>query len=293
MAHFDLAGYLAAAQATVNAALDRCVPAADVPPTVLHAAMRHSLFAGGKRIRPVLSLAAGDAVGAEREPLLPFACALELVHTFSLIHDDLPALDNDDLRRGRPTCHKVYGEDMAILAGDALHALAFALLARAEAAPQRVLRTVALLGDACGKMVGGQVDDLLHEGKPIEADLLRSIHARKTGALLRASVLGGAILGGASADQEAAIAAYGAHIGVAFQIVDDILDVTGTDETLGKPAGSDLKHDKATYPRLFGLDRSRTLARESLDAALDALTDFGDDAAPLRALARRIVERHA
>jgi geranylgeranyl diphosphate synthase type II len=291
----DLALWSAAALHAVNDALDRFTPAADTPPVTLHEAMRYSLLAGGKRVRPLLCIAGAEAVGGGAASVLPMACALEMLHTFSLIHDDLPALDDDDLRRGLPTSHVRFGEAMAILAGDALHTLAFATVAREQAGPPAtVLRCVRLLADACGEagMVGGQVDDMSWEGKPVTAEILRSIHARKTGALLSASVVTGGILSGADADEEAALAAYGAQIGVAFQIVDDILDVTGDDATLGKPAGSDEKNDKATYPKLFGLDESRRLARTAMDNALSTLCPFDDRAEPLRAFARYIVERN-
>ncbi len=280
----------------MNAALSRYTPPADAPPVVLHAAMRYSLFAGGKRLRPLLCVAGAEAVGGTGDAVLPTACALEMVHTFSLIHDDLPALDNDDLRRGRPTLHKAYDEAIAILAGDALHTLAFATIATyQEGAPDAVLRAIRILADACGErgMVGGQVDDILHERQPVSAEMLRSIHARKTGALLTASLLCGAILSGTTPEREAALGACGEQIGVAFQIVDDVLDVTGDDATLGKPAGSDLKLDKATYPKLFGLDESRRLACLAADHAADALAGFGASADPLRAFARFIVERNA
>ena len=294
--NFDLDLYAARWNKSIHAALSRYTPSADAPPVVLHEAMRYSLFAGGKRLRPLLCVAGAEAVGGAGDAVLPTAAALEMVHTFSLIHDDLPALDNDDLRRGRATSHKVYGEAIAILAGDALHTLAFATVATHQAGtPDAVLRVVRLLADACGErgMVGGQVDDIVHERQPINAVMLRSIHARKTGALLTVSLLSGAILSGATPVQEADLAICGEHIGVAFQIVDDILDVTGDDATLGKPAGSDEKLDKATYPKLFGLDESRRLALSAAGCAADALGEFGGSADPLRAFARFIVERNA
>lgn len=293
---FDLDSYAARWGEAVYAALDRYTPPADAPPLVLHEAMRYSLFAGGKRLRPLLCVAGAEAVGGTGDSVLPTASALEMIHTFSLIHDDLPALDNDDLRRGRPTLHKAYDEAMAILAGDALHTLAFATIATHQAGtPEAVLKVVRLLADACGErgMVGGQVDDILHERQPIGAEMLRSIHARKTGALLTASLLSGAILSEATTEQEAALTQCGEQIGVAFQIVDDILDVTSDDATLGKPAGSDLKLDKATYPKLFGLDESRRLALSAAQDAADVLEGFGTSADPLRAFARFIVERNA
>lgn len=280
----------------MNGSLDRYTPPGDAPPVILHEAMRYSLFAGGKRLRPLLCIAGAEAVGGTGETVLPTAAALEMIHTFSLIHDDLPALDNDDLRRGRPTLHKAYDEAIAILAGDALHTLAFATVATFQVGTaEAVLRVVRLLADACGErgMVGGQVDDILHERQPIGAEMLRSIHARKTGALLTASLLSGAILCAATLEQEASLTQCGEQIGVAFQIVDDILDVTSDDATLGKPVGSDLKLDKATYPKLFGLDESRRLAFAAAQHAADALVGFGASADPLRAFARFIVERNA
>jgi geranylgeranyl diphosphate synthase type II len=261
----------------VNAALDQLCPADGSP---LREAMRYSLLAGGKRLRPLLCIAAAEAVGSDRGQVLPAACALEMIHTFSLIHDDLPAMDDDDLRRGLPTCHVKYGEALAILAGDALQALAF------EIAPTHT----ALLARACGQMCLGQAEDLEAEGKVVTLEQLQRIHAHKTGAFLRASVVAGAL--DASVAQQAALAHYGEKIGMAFQIVDDILDVTGDDATLGKPAGSDLKHDKATYPKLVGLDESKRLARAAEQEALVALEVFGESAEPLREIARYIVERN-
>ena len=250
--NFDLETYSARWSKAVNVALACYTPPADAPPVILHEAMRYSLFAGGKRLRPLLCVAGAEAVNGVGGSVLPTASALEMIHTFSLIHDDLPALDNDDLRRGRPTLHKAYDEAMAILAGDALHTLAFATIATHQSGtPEAILRVIRILADACGErgMVGGQVDDILHERQPIGAEMLRSIHERKTGALLIASILSGAILSHATVEQEAALLKCGEQIGVAFQIVDDILDVTGDDATLGKPVGSDLKLDKATYPK--------------------------------------------
>jgi geranylgeranyl diphosphate synthase type II len=261
----------------VNAALDALCPADG---STLREAMRYSLLAGGKRLRPLLCLAAAEAVGGATEAILPAACALEMIHTFSLIHDDLPAMDDDDLRRGLPTCHVKYGEALAILAGDALQALAF------ESAPTHAQ----LLAVACREMCLGQAEDLAAEGQPISLSQLQRIHAHKTGALLRASVVAGAL--DAPSVQCSALTHFGEKIGMAFQIVDDILDVTGDDETLGKPAGSDLKHDKATYPKLVGLDESKRLARAAEQEALAALAIFGESAEPLREIARYIVERN-
>ncbi|WP_309714395.1 farnesyl diphosphate synthase [Armatimonas sp.] len=266
----------------VNAALDQLCPADG---SRLREAMRYSLLAGGKRLRPLLCIAAAEAVGSNIEHVLPAACALEMIHTFSLIHDDLPAMDDDDLRRGLPTCHVKYGEALAILAGDALQALAFELTAEY---PQ-LLR---LLAHACGQMCTGQAEDIAAEGKPISLSQLKMIHANKTGALLKASVVSGGLIVNAPPTQLSALETYGAQMGVAFQIVDDILDLTGDDATLGKPAGSDLKHDKATYPKLVGLEESKRLARAAEQEALTALEIFGESAEPLREIARYIVERN-
>lgn len=297
MIGFDLDHYIQDRGALFQAALDRYTPDADTEPAALHAAMRYSLFLGGKRVRPLLCIAGAEAVGGQAAAVLPMACALEMIHTFSLIHDDLPALDNDDLRRGAPTSHRKFGEAMAILAGDALHTLAFRTIAgeqKSAAGAETVLRCVTMLADACGDagMVGGQVDDLAAEGQEVSAEALKSIHARKTGALLLTSILSGAILCGATPSQEESLAEFGRQIGMAFQIVDDILDVVGDDATLGKPAGSDARLDKATYPKLFGLEESRRLARAASNSAIQALDGFGDSAEPLRAFARYIVERN-
>jgi geranylgeranyl diphosphate synthase, type II len=253
-------------------------------------AMRYSLLAGGKRIRPLLCLAACEAVGGDASQYVHASCSTELVHTFSLIHDDLPAMDDDDLRRGAPTCHKKFDEATAILAGDALQALAFRVLLT-SGGPHKGAATHDL-ADACLVMCAGQAADLQAEGVAISLEDLKQIHLKKTGALLASSVRIGGILGGAAPELQHKLNAYGVHIGVAFQIVDDILDVTQTSETLGKPANSDLKHDKATYPRLVGLDESRRLAHAALDEALAALEEFDERAEPLRELARRIVERN-
>jgi geranylgeranyl diphosphate synthase type II len=262
-------------------------------------AMRYSLFVGGKRIRPILCLAGAEAVessAATRHRALPVACALECIHTYSLIHDDLPAMDDDDLRRGKPTNHTVFGEAAAILAGDGLLTLAFDLLSSpasaeiGDPARIRIIQTIARAAGPLG-MVGGQSLDMLYEGQQVGYDTLRTIHRSKTGALITASVLSGAIVAGANEEQEAALRTYGDHIGLAFQIVDDLLDVEATTEQLGKPAGSDVKSDKVTYPSLFGKETSRTMAREAVQEALTALSLFDYQADPLRALARFIVDR--
>ncbi len=285
--------YLAIRRARVDAALDRLLPPVEAHPTTVHAAMRHSVFAGGKRIRPVLAIAAAEALRSDSGAEHP-GCALECIHTYSLIHDDLPALDNDDLRRGKPTCHKVYGEAMAILAGDALLTSAFKILAEVEAPAETRAAMIAELATAAGTvdgMIGGQVADLEAEGKAIDLDQLRYIHRSKTGALIRASVRLGARYAQASADQYRALSEYGRHIGLAFQIVDDLLDVESTSEELGKTAGKDAEQQKATFPALLGLDESRRQAQEHLSAALLAIEGLGAAGWALRQIAERIVTR--
>ena len=292
-----LAEYMAAQQKAVDAALDRWVPPKDENPGTVHSAMRYSLFAGGKRIRPLLAIAAAQAVSGAATGIESCACALELIHTYSLIHDDLPALDNDDFRRGRPTCHKVYGDAMAILAGDALLTLAFEVLAKMENvdASKRIdlVRELATASGTVGGMIGGQVNDIEGEGKRPTAHLLESIHRAKTGALLRASVRAGAIFAGASADQLAALTSFGEHIGLAFQIVDDILDVEQSSEALGKTAGKDVAQKKITFPAVYGIERSRVMAEEERLAAHLALQPFDDRAQRLKELADLVVRRRA
>jgi geranylgeranyl diphosphate synthase, type II len=282
----------------VERALNVSLPADTAWPPRLHEAMRYSLFAGGKRIRPLLVLGACDAVGGSHEEALPFACAVEMVHTFSLIHDDLPAMDDDDLRRGKPTSHKVYGEALAILAGDALLARAFHLLSGVPADLRRLLRraqAMTLLGEAVGAngLIGGQVEDMAAQGQAVSGDTLERIHRCKTGALLSASVRGGALLGGADAEQLDQLRGFGSAIGLAFQVVDDILDATEGAEQLGKTAGKDKAAQKATYVRVHGLPAAREKAQALLKEALAALEPFGPRAELLRHLGRRIVDRHA
>ena len=292
----DLKDYLKQRCQLVDQALERFLPEASELPASLHGAMRYSVFAGGKRVRPVLMLAACETVGGALEEALPAACAMEMIHTYSLIHDDLPAMDDDDFRRGNPTNHKVYGEATAILAGDALLTEAFILLSRGEeggdaAARLRVIGEIAHASGSRG-MVGGQVVDMESEGKgEIDLATLSYIHTHKTGALIRASVRAGAILGGASAQGLDALTRYGDAIGLAFQIADDILDVEGTTEELGKDAGSDQARGKATYPALVGLEASKARAHELVQMALDALACFDERAEPLRAIASYIVKR--
>jgi geranylgeranyl diphosphate synthase, type II len=292
----DLKEYLKERCRLVDQALERFLPDAGELPASLHGAMRYSVFAGGKRVRPVLMLAACETVGGALEQAIPAACAMEMIHTYSLIHDDLPAMDDDDFRRGNPTNHKVYGEAVAILAGDALLTEAFILLSREQeggdpAARLRVIQEIAHASGSRG-MVGGQVVDMESEGKgDIDLAILSYIHTHKTGALIRASVRAGAILGGATEEGLTALTRYGEAIGLAFQIADDILDVEGTTEELGKDAGSDQARGKATYPALVGLEASKARAQELVQMALDALAPFDERAEPLRAIASYIVKR--
>jgi len=292
-----LGEYMVGRQRAVDAALDRWVPREDENPVTIHRAMRYSLFAGGKRIRPLLAIAAAEAVSDAPIGIESCACALEMIHTYSLIHDDLPALDNDDLRRGRPTCHKVFGDAMAILAGDALLTLAFEVLATIENADSHrrieLVRELATASGTVGGMIGGQVNDIEGEGKHPTARLLESIHRAKTGALLRASVRMGAIYAGADEDQLAALTSFGEHVGLAFQMVDDILDVEQSSEALGKTAGKDAAQKKITFPAVYGIERSREMAEEERLAAHLALQTFDDRAQRLRELADLVVRRQA
>jgi geranylgeranyl diphosphate synthase type II len=289
--------YIVVQQKAVEAALDRWVPPENTNPETIHRAMRYSLFAGGKRIRPLLAIAAAETISDAPAGIEAAACALEMIHTYSLIHDDLPALDNDDLRRGRPTCHKVFGEAMAILAGDALLTLAFEVLSKLERvhAERRIqlVRELATASGTVGGMIGGQVNDLEGEGKFPTADLLESIHRAKTGALLRASVRMGAIYAGADAAQLAALTKFGEHIGLAFQIVDDILDVEQSSEALGKTAGKDAAQHKITFPAVYGIVESRRMAEEERLAAHLSLNMFDERATRLRELADLVVQRKA
>lgn len=289
--------YLSAQIQKVDATLDRLLPAEATEPVTIHRAMRYSVFAGGKRIRPVLCLAAGELIAGDAPGLAEAAATLELIHTYSLIHDDLPALDNDDLRRGRPTNHKVFGEAMAILAGDALLTLAFEVLGKLPgAAAERRAALVAELATASGTvggMIGGQVHDIEGEGAPPTAALLERIHRAKTGALLRASVRLGAICAGADDEQLAALTAYGEHIGLAFQIVDDILDVEQSSAALGKTAGKDEAQQKITFPAVHGLALSKQMAEAERQQAHAALAPFGARAGHLKAIADLVVDRNS
>jgi geranylgeranyl diphosphate synthase type II len=295
----DLKAYLDERRALVEAGLKRFLPAGSTMPSELHQAMHYSLFAGGKRLRPTLTIAAAEAVGGRAADVLPVACAFECIHTYSLIHDDLPAMDDDDLRRGRPTCHTVFGQAMAILAGDALLTEAFALLANpafvAHLDPA-LLRTVtyeiALAAGSQG-MVGGQAVDILSEGKAIDAALLHYIHTHKTGALILCALRAGAHLGGATAAALDAITGYGTAVGLAFQIADDILDIEGEEAARGKRIGGDQSRGKATYPALVGLEEAKREAQRLAQEAFDALVSLNHHADPLREIARFIVARKA
>lgn len=293
----DLLTYLKERAALVDSALERWLPAGNLLPQSLHQAMRYSVFAGGKRLRPMLMIAAAEAVGGQASQVLHAACAMEMIHTYSLIHDDLPAMDDDDFRRGQPTSHKVYGEATAILAGDALLTEAFRLLADADASrevpPERMLRVIELVARCAGSqgMVGGQVVDMQSEGQTIDFPTLEYIHTHKTGALILASVQTGALLGGGDDEQLNALTRFGRTAGLAFQIADDILDVVGDQSILGKDVGSDQARGKATYPALLGLAESRQRAEELCERAVSALAPLGAPAERLGLLARYIIER--
>ena len=297
MSAFDLEAYLNDRRQLVDAALDRFLPSEDTPPPSVHRAMRYSVLAGGKRLRPILVIAGAELVGAQSSRVMPTACALEMIHTYSLIHDDLPAMDDDDYRRGRLTNHKVFGDAIAILAGDALLTLAFQLVAQNAALTgvdaKVVCDVVAEIAGAAGTlgMVGGQVVDIESEGKTITPEALEYIHIHKTAALLRASLSVGARLGGADAAALAAVGDAGQSLGLAFQIVDDILDVEGSLETLGKTAGSDERKQKVTYPALHGIEASRREARRLIERTKSRLAVFGARSAPVCALADFVVER--
>jgi len=278
-----------------DAALERLLPAASVRPSSIHQAMRHSVFAGGKRIRPILCMEAGRAVaGALPAGIEELGAALEMLHTYSLIHDDLPALDNDDLRRGRPTCHKVFGEAVAILAGDALQTQAYEVLSKLRCSAEARVKIIEEIARGTGTvngMIGGQVVDLEAERSKPNAETLEYIHRSKTAALITASVVTGGIYANAKSAAVENLRRFGQAIGLAFQIVDDILDVTQTSEQLGKTAGKDIASEKATYPALFGLDESRKKARALLDDAYKAMESFGPQAETLKGLARFLIER--
>jgi geranylgeranyl diphosphate synthase type II len=294
----DILPYLKAKKAVIDQVLEQVLPEESALPPRLHQAMRYALLAGGKRLRPILALAAAEAVGGDGNALIREACALEFIHTYSLIHDDLPAMDNDAFRRGQPTTHMVFGEAMAILAGDALLTEAFAILSSStpnRSSAQHIIEVIKLIAEAAGSrgLIGGQVVDLESEEKAIDKNQLDYIHTHKTGCLITASVILGAILAGSTSQQIACLRDYGAAIGLAFQITDDILDITESTQTLGKTAGSDQKKNKATYPALHGLEEARKKQQALYAAALNALQTFDNRGDPLRSIARYIIERNA
>ena len=291
---FNLEGFLSASTSAVNRALDKFLPPVSMKPGTIHKAMRYSLFAGGKRMRPALCLAAAAASGGKESNALPMACAVECIHTYSLIHDDLPAMDNDDFRRGKPTNHKVFGEGVAVLAGDALLTQAFEIAAQWKGSPRYSHQQVVLeIAKAAGslQLIAGQVADLEAEGKKVAPSELRYIHERKTSALLCCSVRLGGMSANCSASQLKALTDFGYNVGLAFQIIDDILDVTQSSEKLGKTAGKDTKAQKATYPSIIGMEKSRKLAEQLTGRAFSALAMFRGKAAALEALADFLLRR--
>ncbi len=286
--------YLRRQQTLIDRALGRFLPKATVKPATIHEAMRYSLFAGGKRLRPVLALAAAEACGGEAAAALPAACSVECIHTYSLIHDDLPCMDDDDLRRGRPTSHKVYGEGIAVLAGDALLTIAFEILAQAPPTSRyKTADLIAELASAAGSrwLIAGQVMDLEGEGKPTTPQQLKFIHQAKTAALLTTSIRLGAMSANATAARLQSLTEFGQALGLAFQVIDDILDVTQTTDKLGKTAGKDVAATKATYPAIFGLERSREEAHRLTHTALTALDPFGARGARLREIGEYLLQR--
>ena len=293
----DIRQYLEDKRDVVDRFLEAHLPDPRTPPATLHEAIRYSLLAGGKRVRPILTIATAEAIGPCPASLLPVACAFEFIHTYSLIHDDLPSMDNDDFRRGRPTNHKVYGEAMAILAGDGLHAMAFEWCSRADLVtdldPRCQVQIIAELALGAGNagMVGGQVLDIQAENQKIELAELQMIHAQKTGKLIRAAVRVGALLSGVGMTQFEHLTGYAEDIGLAFQITDDVLNVTGTREELGKDANTDDERGKQTYPSIYGLEGAQKLAQDCAGSAIGRLDGFDEKADPLRGIARYIVDR--
>ena len=291
----NLKAYLRSRRKEIDRALDYYLPKTNVKPATLHKAMRYSLFAGGKRLRPILCLAAAEACRGRVTNALPLACALECIHTYSLVHDDLPSMDNDDYRRGRPTCHRVFGDGIAVLAGDALLTIAFEIVSRSKPAPRYdmsiLLREIAVAAGS-QKLIAGQVADLEAEGRKVKRDQLRFIHENKTAAILKSSIRLGAMSANADAKKLRAVTQFGHGLGLAFQVIDDILDVTQSSEILGKSAGKDIAAKKATYPAVIGLGKSRAEARRLTRQAHDALSVFRDDEAePLHCLANYLLER--
>lgn len=293
----DLKAYLDEKRVMVEEALGGIFPGPEGPAADIISAMSYSLFAGGKRLRPILCMAGAEAVGGEAQDVLPIACAIELIHTYSLIHDDLPVMDDDDMRRGKPTNHKVFGEAVALLAGDGLLTKAFHVMTGADfvkrVRPNALLAVIALIAKAAGYegMVGGQIVDIQSEGKEVDPDVLEFIHTRKTAALISASVVSGAILVGGEDPQVKALASYGQNIGLAFQVSDDILDIEGNSQELGKNVGSDERQGKITYPTLIGLSRSKEIQGELVEQAIESLEPFDRRAEPLRHIAKYIIVR--
>ena len=293
----DLKVYLNEKRALVDEALKGFLPESEGHSVDVVKAMQYSLFAGGKRLRPILCIAGAEAVGGGAQSVLPVACALEMIHTYSLIHDDLPVMDNDDLRRGKPTNHRVFGEAVALLAGDGLLTKAFHVMTHPDpenrVKPGALVRVIGLIATAAGYegMVGGQVVDIQSEGKAVDPSVVEFIHTHKTGALIAASVCSGGILGGAEEDQMKALTSYGEDIGLAFQVADDILNVEGSSQEMGKRVGSDAEQGKVTYPEVFGLEKSNEIQSALVDRAIESLKSFEDRADPLRHIARYIIER--
>jgi geranylgeranyl diphosphate synthase type II len=293
----DIKAYLAESKNEVDRTLEQLLPAEEEAPSTIHKAMRYSVLAGGKRVRPILTLASGQSLGGDKEVLLRLGAAIEMMHTYSLIHDDLPALDNDDLRRGHPTCHKVFGEAIAILAGDSLMTRCYQVLADLpkiqDSVKIRIISEIAAATGTVDGMIGGQVVDLESEGKSIDPATLEYIHHSKTGALLNACVRCGALAANANSTELHMLSEFGSKVGLVFQIVDDILDVTSSSETLGKTAGKDEKVKKATYPALYGIEASRKKAKELARSALEGIMGLGEQANALRSLAQFIISRTA
>jgi geranylgeranyl diphosphate synthase type II len=293
----DLTAYLNEKRAVVDDALREIFPDPEGPAADVISAMQYSLFAGGKRLRPILCMAGAEAVGGEGKDVLPVACAIELIHTYSLIHDDLPVMDDDDMRRGKPTNHKVFGEAVALLAGDGLLTKAFHVMTSPDfvnrVRPNALLVVIGLIAQAAGYegMVGGQVVDIESEGKEVDPHILEFIHTHKTGALISASVVSGAILAGAVEDQVKALTSYGQSIGLAFQVSDDILDIEGDSRVLGKNVGSDTRQEKITYPAVLGLKRSKEIQKELVERAIEFLAPFDRRSEPLRHMAKYIIAR--
>lgn len=294
---FDLSAYLLQKRTAINAAIHEVLEE-NRSESRIHRAMRYSLDAGGKRVRPILSIAAAESVDGREKAVIHFACAVEMIHTYSLIHDDLPAMDNDNLRRGKPTSHIQFGESTAILAGDALLTFAFEILSAAEyrstCPPSTALDVIHIITVAAGRrgMIEGQMRDILAEGRQLHAHQLESIHRLKTGALIEASIHAGALLGGATTEQIEKLRTFGRRIGVAFQVMDDILNVKGDSHLMGKAVGSDAKRGKITYPGLMGLSKSEAYAADLVETGLQAISGFDEKAEPLRAIARYIIERN-